>query len=193
MVMCLAIGLVPNTMAAANRQLDQAFETHLVSASAPAEAGVTEARTALVIQGQADAAEAAAEEAARQEAARQEAARQAAAAAAAAAATQAQPPAQRPAPVIPPDRAAVADIIRQVFSEYGPAAVEWGLRVAACESGYNPNAYNAAGPYYGLFQFLESTFRNTPYGNQNIYDPWYNARAAAWKYSVSGPGAWGCR
>ena len=45
-------------------------------------------------------------------------------------------------------------------------AVAWGLRVARCESGYNPRAYNGAGPYYGLFQFLMSTFKATPYGGQ---------------------------
>jgi SLT domain-containing protein len=71
--------------------------------------------------------------------------------------------------------------------------VAWGLRVAKCESGYNPRAYNAAGPYYGLFQFLMSTFKATPYGGQDIYDPVANANAAAWKYSQGGAGAWGCR
>jgi hypothetical protein len=38
-----------------------------------------------------------------------------------------------------------------------------------------------------------STFKNTPYGNQNILDPVANASAAAWKYGNYGPGAWGCR
>jgi uncharacterized protein YabE (DUF348 family) len=32
--------------------------------------------------------------------------------------------------------------------------------LAQCESSGNPNAYNPAGPYYGLYQFLESTWRS---------------------------------
>ena len=31
--------------------------------------------------------------------------------------------------------------------------------LAECESGGNPQAYNPAGPYYGLYQFMESTWR----------------------------------
>ncbi|HKF78001.1 MAG TPA: transglycosylase SLT domain-containing protein [Candidatus Dormibacteraeota bacterium] len=87
---------------------------------------------------------------------------------------------------------AVQNIIRNAFNPLGPTAVAWGLRVAHCESGFNPRAYNAAGPYYGLFQFLMSTFRATPYGSGDIYDPVANANAAAWKYAHGGAGAWGC-
>jgi Transglycosylase SLT domain len=96
-----------------------------------------------------------------------------------------------PAPNVPPG--SVQDIIVKAFTPFGPGAVQWGLRVARCESGYNPNAVNSAGPYYGLFQFLMSTFKNTPYGNQNILDPVANASAAAWKYGNYGQGAWGCK
>jgi hypothetical protein len=32
--------------------------------------------------------------------------------------------------------------------------------LAQCESGGNPNAYNPAGPYYGLYQFLASTWHS---------------------------------
>jgi len=32
--------------------------------------------------------------------------------------------------------------------------------LAGCESGGNPQAVNSAGPYYGLYQFLESTWRS---------------------------------
>ena len=87
----------------------------------------------------------------------------------------------------------IQDIITKAFAPLGATAVAWGLRVAKCESGYNPRAYNPAGPYYGLFQFLMSTFKATPYGSQDIYDPVANASAAAWKYSQGGAGAWGCR
>lgn len=87
----------------------------------------------------------------------------------------------------------IQDIIVRAFSPYGDGAVQWGLRVARCESGYNPRAVNAAGPYYGLFQFLMSTFKATPYGNQDIFDPVANASAAAWKFANGGASAWGCR
>lgn len=86
----------------------------------------------------------------------------------------------------------IQQIIHDAFAPYGQAAIDWGERVAKCESGYNPRAYNPAGPYYGLFQFLMSTFKSTPYGNQDIYDPTANANAAAWKYSQGGASAWGC-
>lgn len=33
-------------------------------------------------------------------------------------------------------------------------------RLASCESGMNPRAYNPKGPFYGAFQFLMSTWRN---------------------------------
>ncbi|HSR26358.1 MAG TPA: transglycosylase SLT domain-containing protein, partial [Candidatus Eisenbacteria bacterium] len=76
-----------------------------------------------------------------------------------------------PAPIPSYAPGTVQDIITRAFTPYGSTAVAWGLRVAKCESGYNPRAYNPAGPYYGLFQFLMSTFRATPYGGQDIYDP----------------------
>lgn len=87
----------------------------------------------------------------------------------------------------------IQDIITRAFTPLGATAVAWGLRVAKCESGYNPRAYNPAGPYYGLFQFLQSTFNATPFKGQDIYDPTANAGAAAWKYSQGGSGAWGCK
>jgi hypothetical protein len=144
-------------------------------------------------------AQAAAEAKARADAAAAAAA-QAAAQARAAALAQAPKPAPL-APTMAPKPAAntasygsgtIQDIIRQAFAPYGQTAVDWGLRVAKCESGYNPNAYNPAGPYYGLFQFLMSTFRATPYGSGDIYDPVANSKAAAWKYANGGASAWGC-
>ena len=44
-----------------------------------------------------------------------------------------------------------------------------------------------------LFQFAMGTFRATPFGGQDIYDPAANAGAAAWKYGRGGAGAWGCK
>src|SRR6202011_351951 len=93
----------------------------------------------------------------------------AAAAAAAAQAAAARVIASAPAPAAPrPSTGFVQDLIRQAFGPQGQAAVDWGLRVAACESGYNPNAYNPGGPS-GVFQFMPGTFRGTPYGGQKIF------------------------
>ena len=127
-----------------------------------------------------------------------EAADAAAAASAAAAAAAAQAAAVRvvgnaPAPAAPrPSAGFVQDLIRQAFGPQGQAAVDWGLRVAACESGYNPNAYNPGGPS-GVFQFMPGTFRGTPYGNQNIFDAAANVNAAAWYFKQHGGGAWACK
>lgn len=50
------------------------------------------------------------------------------------------------------------------------------LAVASCESGLNPNAYNAAG-YHGLFQFDQATWAEYGYGS--IYDPVAQSETAA--------------
>ena len=116
-----------------------------------------------------------------------------AAAAAAAALVTAARVGSAPPPTAPrPSAGFVQDLIRQAFGSQGQAAVDWGLRVAACESGYNPNAYNPGGPS-GVFQFMPDTFRGTPYGNQNIFDAAANVNAAAWYYQQHGGGAWACK
>ena len=97
-----------------------------------------------------------------------------------------------PAAAPRPSSGFVQDLIRQAFAAQGPTAVAWGLRVAACESGYNPNAYNPDGAS-GVFQFMPGTFRGTPYGSQNIFDAAANVNAAAWYYGRYGGGAWSCK
>jgi soluble lytic murein transglycosylase-like protein len=66
------------------------------------------------------------------------------------------------------------------------------VRVARCESGLNPNAVGG-GQYYGLFQFVPSTFSGTPYGDQSIFDPSANAGAAAWMWSQGHKNEWTCQ
>jgi soluble lytic murein transglycosylase-like protein len=85
----------------------------------------------------------------------------------------------------------INDII-DAFSPLGQYAVDWGLRVARCESNYNPDAVNGWSGTEGLFQFMPSTWRGTPYGRYNVFDPKYNALAAAWVYSRQGGGPWQC-
>jgi hypothetical protein len=87
----------------------------------------------------------------------------------------------------------IQQIIVNSFQPQGQAAVDWGLRIAKCESGYNPHAVNPSGAS-GLFQFMPSTFANTPPGRAggSIWDPGANSQAAAWMYSQGRQGEWQC-
>jgi hypothetical protein len=67
------------------------------------------------------------------------------------------------------------------------------VRVARCESSLNPCAYNKSGPYYGLFQFLKSTWKTTPYKDKSIYDPEAQALAAAWMWKQGRKKEWACQ
>ena len=60
----------------------------------------------------------------------------------------------------------------------------WAMAVIACESGGDPNAYNPAGPYVGLFQVHDPS--------RSLFDPVANVAAAYSKYLSQGSGAWGC-
>lgn len=79
--------------------------------------------------------------------------------------------------------------------------VDYGMlvRKAHCETGgtFDPYARNrtAIGREHasGLFQFLPSTFRSTPYAAFSIWDPYANALAAGWMHSVGRGGEWVCR
>jgi soluble lytic murein transglycosylase-like protein len=66
-------------------------------------------------------------------------------------------------------------------------------RVARCESNLDPCAVNKKGPYYGLFQFLKSTWKSTPYGNEDIFDPKAQALAAAWMWKKGRKNEWACQ
>jgi hypothetical protein len=50
--------------------------------------------------------------------------------------------ASAPAPNPPPTVQQIQQIIRDALAPLGPSSQEWALRVAKCESGYNPNAIN---------------------------------------------------
>jgi hypothetical protein len=140
-------------------------------------------------------------EAQRVEAQRAEQARQAALRAAAAPPTAAPAPPRTPAPAPPPPPApappvaagSIQQIILNAFAPLGPAAQQWALRVAKCESGYNPNAVNRSSGASGLFQFLPSTWASLPQHNQSVFDPVANSQAAAVLYQRSGPNQWQCK
>jgi hypothetical protein len=100
-------------------------------------------------------------------------------------------PAPTPAPVADPGQ------MDRWFDQYsGQYAVDRELlkRIAVCESRLNQGAVN--GPYGGLYQFTESSWRSTRNAMSADTSPdlRFHAeeaiRTAAFKISVSGTGAW---
>jgi cell division protein FtsL len=102
-------------------------------------------------------------------------------------------PAPPPPPVPGPAGGSIQQIILDAFAPLGPGAQQWALRVAKCESGYNPNAVNRSSGASGLFQFLPSTWASMPQHNQSVFNPVANAQAAAVLYQRSGPNQWSCK
>jgi transglycosylase-like protein with SLT domain len=88
---------------------------------------------------------------------------------------------------------------KEILGFIASAAKKYGqsegamVRVARCESNLDPCAVNRSGPYYGLFQFLKSTWSKTPYGDQNIYDPKAQAMAAGWMWQEGRKNEWACK
>jgi soluble lytic murein transglycosylase-like protein len=102
-------------------------------------------------------------------------------------------PTPRPRPAIPaappPAPGTIEAIIQQAATTYG-VSYPWMLKIAKCESGLNPRAYNPAGPYYGLYQFLMSTFRAN--GGTDIWDPVQQANITAKMLAHGQAHQWGC-
>lgn len=101
-------------------------------------------------------------------------------------------PSQTPLSLDPGSVGAIQQIILDAFAPLGAAAQSWALRVAKCESNYNPYAVNKSSGASGLFQFLPSTWAASPYHASSPFDPVANAKAAAWLYQRSGPSQWVC-
>ena len=85
----------------------------------------------------------------------------------------------------------IVKIIYQAADRYGQSRDDM-LRVATCESNLDPNAVNPSGSY-GLFQFIRSTWKSTPYGDQDIFDPKANANAAGWMWQQGRQSEWVCK
>lgn len=95
-----------------------------------------------------------------------------------------------PLPAGPPPAPGTIEAIIQVAATKWGVSYPWMLKIARCESGLNPRAYNPAGPYIGLFQFLPSTFHE--HGGTNIYDPAQQADITGFMLSHGGANAWAC-
>ncbi len=83
------------------------------------------------------------------------------------------------------------------------AATHWGadpdqlLRVAYCESRYDPLAYNPAHGDSGLFQFIPRTWAvnsvRAGYEGASVFDPVANANVAAWMFAHAQAWQWSCK
>ncbi|MBV8445723.1 MAG: transglycosylase SLT domain-containing protein [Candidatus Dormibacteraeota bacterium] len=83
----------------------------------------------------------------------------------------------------------IEGIIAAAAQRWGVSA-SWMIGIARCESGLRPNAYNPHGPYYGLFQFLMSTFTHN--GGTNIWNPADQANIAAKMLAHGQAYQWSC-
>lgn len=66
--------------------------------------------------------------------------------------------------------------------------------MARCESGWSPGAVSGGSGSAGLFQFVPSTWRRTPYAAFSVLDPDANALAAGWLVTRDhGWHEWSCK
>jgi uncharacterized protein YabE (DUF348 family) len=86
-------------------------------------------------------------------------------------------------------------IIRDAAAAQG-ADAEQLLRVAYCESRFNPGAYNASGAS-GLFQFMPATWAansvRAGFSGASVWDPVASANVAAYMFRMGQSGQWVCR
>ena len=101
-------------------------------------------------------------------------------------------PAPTPATFTPPPGSG-GDGLAAIYAVFGNSpGLSWALRVANCESHYNPLAVNRYSGASGLFQFMPSTW-NANFPGQNIWDPYAQARAALVFYNAGRQSAWTCK
>jgi hypothetical protein len=111
-------------------------------------------------------------------------------------------PRQAPAPALklaaplaftPPPPGSGGDGLAAIYAVFGNSpGLSWALRVANCESHYNPLAVNRSSGASGLFQFMPSTW-NANFPGQNIWDPMAQARGALVFYNAGRQSAWTCK
>jgi hypothetical protein len=89
-------------------------------------------------------------------------------------------------------RRSIATAINLACTVYG-ASCSTLHRRARCESGYSARSYNSASGASGLFQFLWSTWRSTPFASFSVFDPYANALAAGWMEARGRGSEWVCR
>lgn len=101
-------------------------------------------------------------------------------------------PKPTPATFTPPPGSG-GDGLAAIYAVFGNSpGLSWALRVANCESHYNPLAVNRYSGASGLFQFMPSTW-NANFPGWNIWDPNAQARAALVFYNAGRQSAWTCK
>ena len=109
--------------------------------------------------------------------------------------TRVAPRAAAPAPtgIFTPPPGSGGDGLAAIYAVFGNSpGLSWALRVANCESHYNPLAVNRSSGASGLFQFMPSTW-NANFPGQNIWDPYAQARGALAFYNAGRQSAWTCK
>lgn len=95
-------------------------------------------------------------------------------------------------PFVPPPGSG-GDGLQAIYAVFGNSpGLSWALRVANCESHYNPLAVNRSSGASGLFQFMPSTW-NANFAGWNIWDPYAQARAALVFFNAGRQSAWTCK
>lgn len=101
----------------------------------------------------------------------------------------------KPAPP-PPAPADIESIIRAAAAAWGADANQL-LRVAWCESRYNPYAVNLRSGASGLFQFMPATWAansvRAGYAGASVFDPVASANVAAYMFHNGQAGQWSCK
>jgi uncharacterized protein YabE (DUF348 family) len=97
---------------------------------------------------------------------------------------------------VPSGAAEIEAIIREAAAAQGANADQL-LRVAYCESRYNPGAYNAWSGASGLFQFMPATWAansvRAGFGGASVWDPVASANVAAYMFRLGQSGQWVCK
>lgn len=90
--------------------------------------------------------------------------------------------------------ARIEQAIHAASNRYGAPYSEM-VTVARCESINFTDFYNEASGASGLFQFLPSTWRSTPYRHHSIFNHHWNAMAAGWLWRHDGRSwqEWDCQ
>jgi hypothetical protein len=102
-------------------------------------------------------------------------------------------PAQSAPSAFTPPPGSGGDGLAAIYAVFGNSSgLSWALRVANCESHYNPLAINRSSGASGLFQFMPSTW-NANFPGQNIWDPYAQARGALVFYNAGRQSAWTCK
>ncbi len=102
-------------------------------------------------------------------------------------------PVQSPPGTFTPPPGSGGDGLAAIYAVFGNSpGLTWALRVAYCESRYNPLAINRSSGASGLFQFMPSTW-NANFPGQNIWDPYAQARGALVFYNAGRQSAWTCK